>query len=77
LYDNVRLSYFTIICNNHEYKKMDPGLSQGQLYDVHNEIYIFEKHWLGLLIYYDISCKILGFHVNFFHGTFQNNIIYS
>jgi hypothetical protein len=49
----VRLSYFTIICNTHEHKKMDPGLSRGQLYDVQNEINIFEKHWLGLLIYYD------------------------
>jgi len=33
--------------------KMDPGLSRGQLYDVQNEINIFEKHWLGRLIYYD------------------------
>jgi hypothetical protein len=37
---NVRLSYFTIICNTHEYKKMDQGFGRGQWYDVHNEIKI-------------------------------------
>ena len=49
---NVRLSYFTIVCNSHEYKKMDPGFGHG-LYGVQNEINISEKHWLGLFIYYD------------------------
>jgi hypothetical protein len=33
---------------------MDQGPSLGQLYVVHNEIKITTKHWLGLLIYYDI-----------------------
>jgi len=33
---NVRLSYFTIIFNTHEYKKMDPGFNRGQLYNVLN-----------------------------------------
>jgi hypothetical protein len=42
LVHNVRLSYFTIICNTHEYK-MDPGFSRGQLYDVQNEIKISEN----------------------------------
>jgi hypothetical protein len=58
LYNNVRLSYFTIVCNSHEYKKMDPGFGHG-LYGVQNEINISEKHWLGLFIYYDtfINCK--------------------
>jgi hypothetical protein len=47
------LSYLTIICNAHEYKKMDQGFSRSQLYNVQDEIKIYEKRWLDLLIYYD------------------------
>jgi hypothetical protein len=42
-------------CNNAKYKKMGQDLSLGQLCDVHNEIMIYRKHWLGLLINYDNS----------------------
>jgi hypothetical protein len=44
LYIIVRLSYFTTVCNTHECKKMDQGISRGQLYDVENVIKISEKH---------------------------------
>jgi len=55
-----RLKCFTIVCNANEYKMMDQGSkSLGQLYDVHNEIKIFQKHWLGKHIYYNIIWKIL------------------
>jgi hypothetical protein len=47
------LSYLTIICNTHKYKKMDQRFSRGQLYDVQDEIKISEKRWLDLLTYYD------------------------
>ncbi len=50
-----RLRYFTIVCNNNEYKIMGEGASLGQLYDVHNEIKISKKHRLGLRIYYGTS----------------------
>jgi hypothetical protein len=44
--------YFTMLCNYAEYKRMSQDLSLGQLYDVHSEIKISTKHWLGLIIYY-------------------------
>jgi len=50
------LRYLTILCNVDEYKRMGQDLRLCQLYDVHNEIKISTKHWLGLLIYYD--CKL-------------------
>jgi len=34
------LRYFTMLCNNVEYKKMGPDMSLGQLYDVQNVINI-------------------------------------
>jgi hypothetical protein len=37
------LRYFTILCNDAEYKNMDQGESQGQLYDVQNWIKIYYK----------------------------------
>jgi hypothetical protein len=42
-----------MLCNNAKYKRMDQDLSLGQLYDVHKEIKIYTKHWLGLFIYYN------------------------
>ena len=36
---------------------MGQDLSQGQLYDVHNEIKTSGTPWLGLLIYYDTGVK--------------------
>jgi hypothetical protein len=47
------MSYFTIKCNTHVYRKMDPDFSWGQLYNVQNEIKISKKHWFGLSNYYD------------------------
>jgi hypothetical protein len=41
------LRYFTMICNNAEYKRMDQDMSQGQLYDVPNEINILCKALVG------------------------------
>jgi hypothetical protein len=35
-----KLSYFTILCNNDEYKRMGQDLSLGQLYNVQNKIKI-------------------------------------
>ena len=46
---------FTMLCNNAEYKKMGQEMSLGQLYNVHNKIKIYTKHWLGLLIYHDTN----------------------
>ncbi len=37
---NARLRYFTIKCNDVEYKRMDQDLIPGQLYDVPNKIRI-------------------------------------
>ncbi len=37
---NIKFKYFTVQCNNAEYKRMDQDLSLGQLYDVHNQIQI-------------------------------------
>ncbi len=37
MYKMLGLRYFTMLCNNAEYKKMGQDLSLGQLYDVHNE----------------------------------------
>jgi hypothetical protein len=37
------LRYFTMLCNNAEYKKMDHDTSFGQLYNVQNEINILYK----------------------------------
>jgi hypothetical protein len=37
------LRCFTILCNDAEYKKLDQGESQGQLYDVQNWIKIYYK----------------------------------
>jgi hypothetical protein len=37
-----------------EFKKMGQDTSRGQLYNVHNEINTYTKHWLGLLFYYEI-----------------------
>ncbi len=54
LFKMLALRYLTMLCNNAEYKKMGQDLSQGQLYDVHNKIKIYAKHWFGLLIYYSI-----------------------
>jgi hypothetical protein len=34
------LRYFTMLCNNVEYKKMGQEMSLGQLYNVHNKIKI-------------------------------------
>jgi hypothetical protein len=31
--------YFTMLCNNAEYKRMDQNLNPDQLYDVHNMKY--------------------------------------
>ena len=41
------LRYFTMLCNNAEYKKMDQDVSLGQLYDVQNEINILYKAKVG------------------------------
>ncbi len=41
------LRYCTMICKNAEYKNMDQGESQGQLYDVQNEIKILYKARVG------------------------------
>jgi hypothetical protein len=49
-----------MLCNNAEYKWMEQDLNTGQLYDVHNKINIYIKHWLVLFICYDTS---LFFHV--------------
>jgi hypothetical protein len=49
----LKLKYFTIVCNAHENKMMNVGSTLGQLYDVHNKIKIFQKHWLGQHTYYD------------------------
>ncbi len=57
---NVRLRYFTILCNIDEYKRMGQDLSIGQLYDVHNEIKHSCTPWLGLLIYYDTTYTWIG-----------------
>ena len=54
------LSYSTIMCNTHEYKKMDTGLSRGQLYEIQNEINMSEKLGSGLLIYYGTRHKRFG-----------------
>ncbi len=35
---NVRLRYFTMLCSNTEYERMDQDLGRGQLYDVRNKI---------------------------------------
>jgi hypothetical protein len=51
LYIMFRLRYFTIVCNNNEYKMMSQGSSLGQLYNVQNKIKISKKHWLGLRVY--------------------------
>ncbi len=49
------LSYFTMLCNDAEYKNMDQDESLGQLYDVQIWIKIFYKQTrLGLLIFYNI-----------------------
>jgi hypothetical protein len=48
------LRYFTMLCNNVEYKNMDLDVSWGQLYDVQIEIKISTSNRLGLLIYYDM-----------------------
>ncbi len=37
------LRYFTMLCNNAEYKKMDQDMNLGQLYNVQNEINILYK----------------------------------
>ena len=37
------LRYFTMLCNNAEYKKMDQDMSLGQLYKIQNEIKILYK----------------------------------
>ncbi len=50
---NVRLRYFTILCNANEYKMMGQGFGPGQLYNVNNEIKNFDTPWLGLLIHYN------------------------
>ncbi len=69
LVQNVSLRYFTLLCNNAEYKKMGQDLSLGQLYNVHNEIEIYTKHWLGLLIYHDnVVDKMVSYKLN---GSFQ------
>jgi hypothetical protein len=41
------LSYFTILCNTSEYKKMGEGTSPGQLYDVQNEVKVSKKVLVG------------------------------
>jgi hypothetical protein len=41
------LKYFTMLCNNDEYKKINQGMSLGQLYDVQNEINILYKAGWG------------------------------
>jgi hypothetical protein len=40
LYRMLYLRYFTMLCNNDEYKMMDQDMSIGQLYDLRNEINI-------------------------------------
>jgi hypothetical protein len=54
LYKMLGLRFFTMLCNNVQYRRMDQDLNPGQLYNVHNKIKICTKHWLGLLILYDI-----------------------
>jgi hypothetical protein len=41
------LRYFTMLCNNAEYKKIDQVVSRGQLYSVQNEINILCKALVG------------------------------
>ena len=37
LFKMLALRYFTMLCNNAEYKKMGQDLSRGQLYDAQNK----------------------------------------
>jgi hypothetical protein len=54
------LSYFTMLCNDAEYKNMDQDESLGQLYDEQMWMKIFYKQTrLGLLIFYN-SLKTLN-----------------
>ncbi len=59
MYKMLGLRYFIMLFNNAEYKKMSQDLSLGKLYDVQNEIKIYTKHRLGILIYYDRFLKYI------------------
>ncbi len=43
----LELRYFTMWCNNAEYKKMDQDMSLGQLYKIQTEIKILYKAKVG------------------------------
>jgi hypothetical protein len=55
----VRLRYFTMLCNDAEYKNMDQDESLGQLYDEQNWIKIYYKQsgWT-----YSFPTKFDNFH---------------
>jgi hypothetical protein len=52
---------FTRLCNNAKYKKIGQDLCLGELYDVHNEIKIYTKYWLDLLIYYSTLARLISY----------------
>jgi hypothetical protein len=45
----LELRYFTMLCNNTEYKEMDQDVSLGQLYKIQNEDPIQSKGWASSL----------------------------